>query len=402
LENIGKRVDELLDQFELSKKVKKGERIGLTAGSRGIKDNLKVLKAIVSHLKDLGAAPFLVPCMGSHGGATAEGQLEMLESLGITEKSIGAPILSSTEVQEIGQTKFGTPVLVDKNLYGADKIIVVNRIKPHTDFEGEIESGLVKMMVIGMAKPKGALMVHRMTIRHGFPAILAEVAPIILKRLPIFFGMGIIENPYDETAFIELVRPEELIEREKSLLRKAKELVPFLPFREIDVLIVDEMGKNISGVGMDTNVIGRNLFIGGTKSNKPKITRIFVRDLTEVSHGNATGIGMADYTTKRLVDKIDYPATCINSTTGMSPENGRVPIFYETDREALSIAHLNSGVFDPQDLRILWIKNTLELEYLYASQAFLEEVKSNPRLKILSEPFDFPFGPDGNLISKWA
>jgi hypothetical protein len=401
LENIGKRVDELLDQFELSKKVKKGERIGLTAGSRGIKDNLKVLKAIVSHLKDLGAAPFLVPCMGSHGGATAEGQLEMLESLGITEMSIGAPILSSTEVQEIGQTKFGTPVLVDKNLCGADKIIVVNRIKPHTDFEGEIESGLVKMMVIGMAKPKGALMVHRMTIKHGFATILAEVAPILLKRLPIFFGIGIIENPYDETAFIELVRPEELIEKEKSLLRKAKELVPFLPFREIDVLIVDEMGKNISGVGMDTNVIGRNLFIGGTKSNKPKITRIFVRDLTEVSHGNATGIGMADYTTKRLVDKIDYPATRINSTTGMSPENGRVPIFYETDREALSIAHLNSGVFDPQDLRILWIKNTLELEYLYASQAFLEEVKSNRRLKILSEPFDFPFNSDGNLISKW-
>ena len=402
MENIGKRVDELLDQFELSKKVKKGERIGLTAGSRGIKDNLKVLKAIVSHLKDLGAAPFLVPCMGSHGGATAEGQLEMLESLGITEKSIGAPILSSTEVQEIGQTKFGTPVLVDKNLFGADKIIVVNRIKPHTDFEGEIESGLVKMMVIGMAKPKGALMVHRMTIKHGFPAILAEVAPILLKRLPIFFGIGIIENPYDETAFIELVRPEELIEREKSLLRKAKELVPFLPFREIDVLIVDEMGKNISGVGMDTNVIGRNLFIGGTKSNKPKITRIFVRDLTEVSHGNATGIGMADYTTKRLVDKIDYPATCINSTTGMSPENGRVPIFFETDCETLSIAHLNSGVFDPQDLRVLWIKNTLELEYLYASVAFLDEARSNPRMEILSEPFDFLFNSEGNLISKWA
>jgi hypothetical protein len=340
--------------------------------------------------------------MGSHGGATAEGQLEMLESLGISEKSTGAPILSSTEVQEIGQTKFGTPVLVDKNLYGADKIIVVNRIKPHTDFEGEIESGLVKMMVIGMAKPKGALMAHRMTIKHGFPAILAAVAPILIKKLPIFFGMGIIENPYDETAFIELVRPEELIEKEKSLLSKAKELLPFLPFREIDVLIADEMGKNISGTGMDTNVIGRNLFIGGTKSNKPRITRIFVRDLTEASHGNAVGIGMADYTTKRLVDKIDYPATRINATTGMAPENARVPIFYETDREALSVAHLNSGVFDPQDLRILWIKNTLELEYLYASQAFLEEVKSNPRLKILSEPFDFSFSPDGNLISKWV
>jgi hypothetical protein len=402
LENIEKRVNELLDQFELQKKVKRGERIGLTAGSRGIKDKPKVLKTIIEHLKDLGAFPFVVPCMGSHGGATAEGQIEVLESLGITEKSVGAPILSSVEVEEIGRTKFGTPVLVDKNLLGADKIIVVNRIKPHTDFEGEIESGLVKMMAIGMAKPRGALMVHRLTIKHGFPAVLAEVGSILLNKLPIFFGVGIIENQYDETAFIDLLKPEEIVEKEKVLLKKAKELIPFLPFNQIDILIIDEMGKDISGAGMDTNVIGRNLFIGGTKSNKPKITRIFVRDITEESHGNATGIGMADYTTKRLVDKMDYASTRINVTTGMSPENGRVPIFFETDREALSIAHYNSGVFDPQDLRALWIKNTLEIEYLYASEAFLNQARSNPRLEILSEPFDFPFDQDGNLIPKWA
>ena len=402
MENIEKRVDELLDQFGLSQKVKKGERIGLTAGSRGIKDKPKVLKTIVSRLKDLGASPFIVPCMGSHGGATAEGQIEVLESLGITEKSVGAPILSSVEVEEIGRTKFGTPVLVDKNLLGADKIIVVNRIKPHTDFEGEIESGLVKMMAIGMAKPRGALMVHRLTIKHGFPAVLVEVGSILLNKLPIFFGVGIIENQYDETAFIDLLKPEEIVKKEKVLLKKAKELIPFLPFNQIDILIVDEIGKDISGAGMDTNVIGRNLFIGGTKSNKPKITRIFVRDITEESHGNATGIGMADYTTKRLVDKIDYASTRINVTTGMSPENGRVPIFFETDREALSIAHYNSGVFDPKDLRILWIENTLEIEYLYASEAFLNQARSNPRLKILSEPFDFPFDQDGNLIPKWA
>ena len=402
LENIEKKVNELLDQFQSSKKVKKGERIGLTAGSRGIKDKPKVLKTIIEHLKDLGAFPFVVPCMGSHGGATAEGQIEVLESLGITEKSVGAPILSSVEVEEIGRTKFGTPVLVDKNLLGADKIIVVNRIKPHTDFEGEIESGLVKMMAIGMAKPRGALMVHRLTIKHGFPAVLAEVGSILLNKPPIFFGVGIIENQYDETAFIDLLKPEEIVEKEKVLLKKAKELIPFLPFNQIDILIIDEMGKDISGAGMDTNVIGRNLFIGGTKSNKPKITRIFVRDITEESHGNATGIGMADYTTKRLVDKMDYASTRINVTTGMSPENGRVPIFFETDREALSIAHYNSGVFDPQDLRILWIKNTLEIEYLYASEVFLNQARSNPRLKILSEPFDFPFDQDGNLIPKWA
>jgi len=402
LENIEKKVNELLDQFELSKKVKKGERIGLTAGSRGIKDKPKVLRTIIDRLKDLGASPFVVPCMGSHGGATAEGQIEVLESLGITEKSVGAPILSSVEVEEIGRTNFGTPVLIDRNLLGADKIIVVNRIKPHTDFEGEIESGLVKMMVIGMAKPQGALMVHRLTIKHGFPAVLAEVSSILLNKLPIFFGVGIIENQYDETAFIDLLKPGEIVEKEKVLLRKAKGLIPFLPFREIDILIVDELGKDISGAGMDTNVIGRNLFIGGTKSNKPQITRIFVRDITEASHGNATGIGMADYTTKRLVDKIDYTSTRVNVTTGMSPENGRVPIFFETDQEALSIAHYNSGVFDPQDLRILWIKNTLQIEYLYASEAFLNQARSNPRVEILSEPFDFSFDENGNLVSHWG
>ena len=401
LESIEKRVNELLDQFDLQKKIKRGEHIALTAGSRGIKDKPKVLETIIDRLKDLGASPYVVPCMGSHGGATAEGQVEALESLGISEQSVGAPILSSIEVERIGKTKFGTPVLIGKNICKADKIIVVNRIKLHTDFKGEFESGLIKMMVIGMGKPEGAMMVHRLTIKHGFPAVLTEVGSVILKKLPIFFGMGIIENPYDETAFIELLRPGEMFEKEKALLRKAKKLMPRLPFDQIDILIVDELGKNVSGAGMDTNVIGRSHFIGSQRPTNPKVTRIFVRDLTEVSHGNACGIGMADYTTRRLVEKIDYPSTNINCITGMTPENGRVPIFFERDREALSTAHNNSGVFDPKDLRILWIKNTLELEYVYASQPFLEEARSNPKLEILGKPFDLPFDGNGNLISKW-
>ncbi len=401
LENIEKRVHELLDRLELNGKVKRGERIALTAGSRGIKDKPKVLKTIVERLKDLGASPYVVPCMGSHGGATAEGQVEVLESLGITEKSVGAPILSSIEVEKIGKTRFGTPVLIDKNILKADKIILVNRIKPHTDFRGAFESGLIKMMVIGMGKPEGAMMVHRLTIKHGFPAILTEVSSIILKKLPIFFGMGIIENPYDETAFINLLRPEEMMEKERVLLKKAKKLIPRLPFDQIDFLIVDELGKNVSGAGMDTNVIGRSTFIGSAKPTKPRITRIFVRDLTEVTHGNACGIGMADYTTQRLVEKIDYPSTYINCITGMCPENGRVPISFEKDRDALSAARDNSGVSDPKDLRILWIKNTLELEYVYASQPFLREACSNPKLEILGKPVDLPFDESGNLISQW-
>ena len=402
LENVEKRVHELLDQFEIGKKVKKGERIALTAGSRGIRDKPRVLKAIVERLKDLGASPFIVPCMGSHGGAAAQGQTEVLESYGITEKYVGAPIVSSVEVQKIGQTKFGTPVLVDRNICKADRIIVVNRIKLHTDFTGEFESGLIKMMVIGMGKPEGALMAHRLTIKHGFPAVLTEVGSIILKKLPIFFGMGILENPFDETAFVELLKPQELFEKEKALLKKARKMMPRLPFEQIDILIVDELGKNISGAGMDTNVVGRCFSINNQKPKKPKITRIFVRDLTEASHGNACGIGMAEYTTRRLVDKIDYPSTRINSFTGMTPENGRIPIFFEQDREALETAHFNSGVFDPKDLRIVWIKNTLELQYFYASQPFLKEVRSNPNLEVLGKPFDPPFDKSGNLISKWG
>ncbi len=402
LQNVEAKVNELLDQFRLSQTVKKGERIGLTAGSRGIKDKPRVLKTIISRLKGLGASPFIVPCMGSHGGGTAEGQIEMLESLGITEESMGAPILSSTEVEEIGRTKFGTPVFIDKNLCKADKIVVVNRVKLHTDFDGEIESGLVKMMVIGMGKQKGAMMAHQTALKHGFPATLAEAGSIILKKLPIFFGIGIVENQYDQTALIDLFKPEEWVEKEKVLLKEARRLMPFLPFDQIDVLIIDEMGKNISGAGMDTNVIGRCLLLTSSAFKRPKITRIFVRDLTEESHGNAIGIGMADYTTKRLVEKIDYPSMHLNAITGMGPENGRVPIFFEKDLDAVLTASSNTSVFNPQDLRILWIKNTLELEHLFASEAFLNEIRSNPRLDILSEPFGFPFNQDGNLVSKWS
>ncbi|HUL38242.1 MAG TPA: lactate racemase domain-containing protein [Thermodesulfobacteriota bacterium] len=402
LEDVENRVHELLNQFELAKKVKRGERIGLTAGSRGIKDKPRVLKAIVDRLKDLGASPFIVPCMGSHGGATAEGQIEVLESLGITERSVGAPILSSMDVEEIGRTKFGTPVLTARDLLKADRVVVVNRVKPHTDFRGEIESGLVKMMVIGTSKHQGALMVHRLTIKHGFPAVIREVGSIILKKVPILFGMGIIENQYGKTAFIDLVKPEKLVEEEKALLKKARRLAPSLPFDQMDLLILDEMGKNISGAGMDTNVIGRRAFIWSSKPRKPKIMRIFVRDITEESHGNATGIGMADYITKRLFDKIDYSSTAVNCLTGMGPENGRIPIFFERDRDALAAAHDNSGVLHPQNLRILWAKSTLELENLYASQALFKEARSNRRLEILGNPFEFPFDQNGNLISNWS
>jgi hypothetical protein len=402
LADVPKEMNALLDRFGLPGKIKPGERIALTAGSRGIRDKAKVLKVIATRLKALGAKPFLVPCMGSHGGATAAGQVEMLKHLGITEEFIGAPIVSSMEVKEIGRTKFGTPVLIDANICAqADKIIVVNRIKPHTDFDFAIESGLNKMMVIGMGKHKGALMAHRLTIKHGYSTMLSEVQPIILKALPFFFGVGIVENQYDQTASLHLLEPQNFWEGEKPLLKKAKEIMPRLPFKQMDILVVDEIGKNISGAGMDPNVTGRLYFIGSPPLKEPKITRIFVRDLTPETEGNAIGIGFAEYTTTRLVKKIDPVPTAINSITGMGPECGRIPIAFDQDREALQAAFDNSGVLDAKDLRLVWIKNTLEMEYLWASEPMFNEAKANPLLEVISGLQDIPFDAAGNMVMAW-
>jgi len=402
LPDVEKEMNALLDGFGLSKKVKPGERIALTAGSRGIRDKAKVLKVIVTRLKALGAKPFLVPCMGSHGGATAEGQVKMLHHLGITEEYVGAPIVSSMEVKEIGRTRFGTPVLTDKNICEqADKIIVVNRIKPHTDFTHEVESGISKMMIIGMGKHKGALMAHRLTIRNGYPAIFREVLPVIRKALPFFFGVGIIENQYDQTASLHLLEPQNFYEGEKALLKRAKDIMPRLPFKQMDILVLDEIGKNISGSGMDPNVTGRLYFIGSPPLQEPKITRIFVRDLTPETEGNAIGIGYAEYTTKRLVKKIDPVPTAINAITGMGPEGARIPIAFDKDRDALQAAFDNSGVLDSKDLRLVWVKNTLELEFLWAAESMLQEVKANLSLEIVSGLQDVPFDSAGNMVMEW-
>ena len=402
LADVEKEMNSQLDRFGLAGKVKPGERIAITAGSRGIRDKAKVLKVIVSRLKALGAKPFIVPCMGSHGGGTAEGQVKMLHHLGITESYVGAPIISSMEVKEIGRTSFGTPVLIDKNICEqADKIIVVNRIKPHTDFDHEVESGISKMIIIGMGKHKGALMAHRLTIKHGFATMFKEVLPVIRRALPFFFGVGIIENQYDQTASLHILEPQNFYEGEKELLKKAREIMPRLPFKQMDVLVVDEIGKNISGAGMDPNVTGRLFFIGSPPLKEPKITRIFVRDLTPETEGNAIGIGFAEYTTTRLAKKIDPVPTAINAITGMGPECGRIPIAFDKDRDALQAAYDNSGVIDPKDLRLVWVKNTLELEYLWASEPMLQEAKANSNIEVVSGAQEIPFDKNGNMVVEW-
>ena len=398
--DIAGTLDAQLDAVRLESRIKRGDRIAVTAGSRGIANIDRILKHLVEVLKSYGARPFIIPAMGSHGGGTAQGQVEILESLNITEAFVGAPVISSLEVVEIGRSSFGFPVFVDRQAAEADGVVVVNRIKPHTEFEGPIESGLMKMMAIGLGKHKGCFAVHKQTVNYGYRTVIPEIGGMILEKLPVICGIGIVENIYDETAFIRAVLPAEFIHEEKRMLGEAKRLMARLPFDTLDVLIVDEMGKNISGTGMDTNVIGRIMFIGENEPERPQITRIVVLDLTEASHGNAVGVGLADYTTRRLVDKIDHSAVATNAIAAMTPEKGRIPIALETDRDAVNAALETIGAVAPEQARVVHIKNTLELGELDVSASFLDSVKGTDNLRLIQDLGPMTFDQQGNLQPK--
>lgn len=397
VDNLEDALSRELESIKAGSMIKAGARIAITAGSRGVAGIDRIMRHLVRTLKQSGAEPFLVPTMGSHGGGTAEGQLEILEGLNITEESVGAPIVSSMDVVEIGRSRFGFPVLVDKNAAEADGIVVVNRIKPHTEFEGPIESGLMKMMAIGMGKHRGCFEVHKQTVHFGYREVIPEIGGVILERLPVLFGVAIVENIYDETAFIRALPASRFLEEEKRCLAEAKRLMARLPFDEVDVLIVDEMGKDVSGTGMDTNVIGRIMFIGEREPEHPKITRVVVLDLTGPSHGNAIGVGLADYTTQRLLKKIDHAAMATNAITAMTPEKGRVPIALETDREAVDAALTTIGAVEPEKARVIHIKNTLEMATLDISEAFLEELRGRTDLKPEGEPGPLSFDESGRI-----
>lgn len=382
IDDVESAVASELESIGVGERIRPGARIGVTAGSRGIAGIDKILKQVVTILKRHNAEPFLFPSMGSHGGGTAEGQLEILESLNVTEETIGVPILSSMEVTQIGTSSFGFPVYVDANAAGADGIVVINRIKPHTEFEGPIESGLMKMMAIGMGKHKGCFQVHKQTVNYGYSTVIPEIGALILDNLPILFGLGVVENLYDETAMIKAVLPEAFRETEAELLEQAKQLMARLPVDDVDILIVDEMGKNISGTGMDTNVIGRIMFIGECEPEKPSITRIVVLGMTPQSHGNAIGIGLADYTTRRVVEGIDLAVTATNAVAAMTPEKGRIPIALGTDKEAVDAAFDTIGSVAPENARVVHIKNTLELKEMYISEAVKSEPEGRSGLRV--------------------
>jgi len=397
VKDITKTVQEELRQLSWDQ-IRPGHRVAIAAGSRGITNFAEILKAVAEFLKSLDARPFIFPAMGSHGGATAQGQVAVLNQLGVTESAVQAPILSSMEVQEIGTTRNQVPVFVDKNALAAEHILVANRIKSHTKFKGPIESGLMKMMSIGMGKQAGAQLYHQAALTYTFPRIITDAARLVLARTSVLCGVAIVENAFGRTAEIAVLRPDEIEVREKALLQRSKKMMAKLPFNEIDLLIVDEMGKDISGVGMDPNVTGRNRDLLGVFPHPARVKRLFVRDLTVKSKGNATGIGLADITTHRLVDKIDYAATYRNCITGISLEKAAIPMHFKTDRQAVETALSCIGRISPQESKIVRIKNTLRLDIVEVSAAYAEALSQREDVDIVKGPAPMAFNSENNLL----
>jgi hypothetical protein len=379
-------------------RIKRGDTVAVGAGSRGIANIGVIVGATVAWLRNLGARPFVFPAMGSHGGGTSEGQLSVLEHYGITETTMGCPVRATMDVVQVGET-LGLPVWLDRLAAEADWIGLVNRVKPHTDFKGSIESGLFKMMTIGLGKHKGAIQYHRANIHHGYETVITSVGREMLKKARIGFGVAIVENGYDETGHIEAFNAENLEAGERRLLKDAREWMARLPFSPIDVLIVEEIGKNISGAGMDTNVIGRPSNPHEPFPADPKILWIAALDLTEESYGNATGIGNADFTTRRLVDKIDMKPTLINCITACAPNGAKIPATYDTDRDAIETALSCIGLTPPEKARVIRIKNTLMLGEIEVSEAFGADLAKRPDLKTLADPVTLPFDVAGRLTS---
>jgi hypothetical protein len=396
--DIPGEVERQLAGLQLQERVQPGERVAITAGSRGIANIQFITRAIVEHVKSLGGQPFIVPAMGSHGGGTAEGQRALIEAYGITEEFCGCPILASMETVVVCQAEEGFPVHFDRHAFEADHVIVCGRVKPHTGFVGEIESGLMKMMLIGLGKHHGAKIYHRAIMNHSFGQILRSVAREVIARCRILCGVAIVENAYDETALIEAVRPLEFITREPELLKLARAWLPRLPFKTADILLIDEIGKNISGTGMDTNVIGRKYNDHVAAADEwPKIKRIAVRGLTAATHGNATGLGIAEFCRSQVVRAMDVNITRINCLTGGHPTAAMLPLDYETDREMLDAMLPTIGLTEPPDARVMWIRNTLDVAEVECSTAYFAAAQERADLQIVIPPRALPLDEAGNL-----
>lgn len=377
----------------------RGKRIAIGIGSRGVAEVVTIARRLVALVRDSGGEPFIVPAMGSHGGATPEGQIEVLAGLGVTEASAGCPVRATMETVVLGETADGFPLHFDRNVVEADGLIIANRVKIHTDFHGPHESGLLKMLAIGLGKENGAARIHSYGV-HGLRDIMPEVARALLPKIKLVAGVATVEDGYHRPVLMEVLRPDSLIEREQRLLDEARRLMPRLPVDDIDVLIVDLMGKDISGAGMDTNVIGRWRIAGEPEPDAPRVRALVVLDLTEASHGNATGVGLADFTTRRLLDKIDFPVFTKNIFTSGFPLRGYIPLVYETDEAAVDAALTHVFRVNPpgrESARVMRIRSTLDLEEVQVSASLLDDVRASDGFIEADEPRPLDF-QDGALF----
>jgi len=398
--NLASLVQSEMAKMQLVSIIKAGDSVAIPVGSRGICNIAEIVASVVRELNRLGAKPFIVPAMGSHGGGTASGQEEMLASLGVDATTVGAPVRSSMEVVRVGTTEQGIPVFFDRAAHEADHVAVINRVKLHTRLTGEIQSGLHKMLLIGLGKHIGAQEYHRAFTRHRFDHIARSVGESVIQRCNICFGLAVVENARGETGLIRAVRPKDFYAAEVELLALARQWMPRLPFDQADLLIVDEMGKDISGAGMDTNVIGRKQHEHQfDPEGSPQVGAIYVRDLTQASHGNATGIGKAEFTHSRLIDKIDLQATYINCITATAPASAGIPIHFDSDQKVLSAARTVSGVRDPARERWIRIKNTEHLQEVWVSEAYQEQLGRRRDLEALRGPVDILFDDQGDFVA---
>ena len=369
---------------KLKPHIKPGSRIALAVGSRGIKNLVTVVKEVAQYIIAQNAFPFIVPAMGSHGDATASGQQAVLEGYGISEKTIGIPVLSSMEVVEMPQGESPVLVYLDKNVFESDGVILIGRVKPHTDFHGKYESGLVKMSVIGIGKAKQASAIHEYGI-YGLSTLIPLAAKQLYKSGKVLGGIALVENGYDDTMLVSVLTTDEFFEKEPALLDIARKNMASLPVFDIDLLIIDKMGKDISGVGIDTNIIGRMKITGQKEPERPFVKSIVVADLTDESHGNAIGLGLADVITRKLYDKIDFSSTYINAITSSFLERAKIPVVARNDREAFDVALRSCGYLIKGEEKIIRIKDTLHLDELYVSRSVLDFLKNNPEIESIDD-----------------
>ena len=377
LENVKGTLAEKLKQ---TVPVPPGASVAVAVGSRGIRDLLVIVKETVRHVKEAGGMPFIVAAMGSHGGGTEEGKRSILGSYGITEENLGVPVDCSLDTVELGRVMGDVPVHVSVSARNADMVIAVNRIKPHTDYRGDVESGLCKMLAVGLGKHTGCSLLHT----RGFEAfgdLIPAAADLTIGNLKACFGVGIIENAYDRTRDVEVLHAREFLSREPELLKTAREHMPKIMLTNCDILVVEQIGKDISGAGMDPNVVGRTTkgIIEGYSG--PDISRVIVKQLTPASHGNALGIGLADFTLESLVKDLDLPVMCANAVASGNPESARIPPAFGDIASAVKAAAACSPKAEMKHLRIIQIKNTLELEHIWVSEALLPEVEAHEKLE---------------------